>query len=40
MTAVDDLDVLIKRYQLALAEFMKGNPKPCRSSSPTQKTRA
>jgi ketosteroid isomerase-like protein len=28
MTAVDDVDVLIERYQLALDEFMKGNPKP------------
>ena len=29
MTAVDDLvDELIERYQLALGEFMKGNPEP------------
>jgi ketosteroid isomerase-like protein len=28
MTAVDDVDELIERYQLALDEFMKGNPKP------------
>ena len=27
MTAVDDVDELIERYQLALDEFMKGNPK-------------
>jgi ketosteroid isomerase-like protein len=28
MAAVDDVDQLIKRYQLALDEFMKGNPEP------------
>ncbi len=28
MTAVDDVDRLIEQYQLALDEFMKGNPKP------------
>jgi ketosteroid isomerase-like protein len=28
MTTVDDVDELIERYQLALDEFMKGNPKP------------
>jgi ketosteroid isomerase-like protein len=28
MTATDDVDELIERYQLALDEFMKGNPKP------------
>jgi ketosteroid isomerase-like protein len=28
MTAVDDVDELIERYQLALDEFMKGDPKP------------
>ena len=27
MTATDDVDELIERYQLALDEFMKGNPK-------------
>jgi ketosteroid isomerase-like protein len=27
MTAVDDVDELIERYQLALDEFMKGDPK-------------
>jgi hypothetical protein len=26
MDALDDVDQLIKRYQLALDEFMKGNP--------------
>ncbi|HJQ29799.1 MAG TPA: nuclear transport factor 2 family protein [Rubrobacter sp.] len=28
MTAVDDVDELIENYQLALDEFMKGNPEP------------
>jgi hypothetical protein len=28
MDALDDVDQLIKRYQLALDEFMKGNPEP------------
>jgi ketosteroid isomerase-like protein len=28
MTAVDDLDELIEQYQLALGEFVKGNPEP------------
>ena len=28
MTAVDEVDQLIEQYQLALDEFMKGNPKP------------
>jgi hypothetical protein len=28
MSAVEDVDELIERYQLALDEFMKGNPKP------------
>ena len=28
MTAADDVDQLIERYQLALDEFMKGNPGP------------
>jgi ketosteroid isomerase-like protein len=28
MTAVENVDELIERYQLALDEFMKGNPKP------------
>src|SRR3954464_5776221 len=28
MTAVDDVDELIDRYQLALDGFMKGDPKP------------
>ena len=28
MTAVDHVDRLIEQYQLALDEFMKGNPKP------------
>ena len=28
MTAVDNVDELIERYQLALDEFMKGDPKP------------
>jgi ketosteroid isomerase-like protein len=28
MRAAEDVDQLIERYQLALDEFMKGNPKP------------
>jgi ketosteroid isomerase-like protein len=28
MTAVGEVDQLIKQYQLALDEFMKGNPRP------------
>jgi hypothetical protein len=28
MTATDDVDELIERYQLALDEFMKGDPMP------------
>jgi ketosteroid isomerase-like protein len=28
MAAADDVDQLIKHYQLALDEFMKGNPQP------------
>jgi ketosteroid isomerase-like protein len=28
MAAADDVDELIERYQLALDEFMKGNPEP------------
>ena len=28
MRAAEDVDELIERYQLALDEFMKGNPKP------------
>jgi hypothetical protein len=28
MTALEDVDELIERYQRALDEFMKGNPKP------------
>ncbi len=28
MAAVDDVDELIEQYQLALGEFMKGNPEP------------
>jgi ketosteroid isomerase-like protein len=28
MTAVDDVDQLIERYQLGLDDFMKGNPEP------------
>ena len=28
MDALDDVDQLIKRCQLALDEFMKGNPEP------------
>ena len=28
MAALDEVDELIERYQLALDEFMKGNPKP------------
>jgi ketosteroid isomerase-like protein len=28
VSAVDDVDQLIEQYQLALGEFMKGNPEP------------
>ena len=28
MTAVDDVDELIEQYQLALGEFLRGNPEP------------
>jgi ketosteroid isomerase-like protein len=28
MSAVDDVDKLIEHYQLAMAEFVKGNPEP------------
>ena len=28
MSAVEDVDQLIERYQLAIGEFMKGNPEP------------
>ena len=28
MAAVDDVDQLIERYDLALGEFVKGNPEP------------
>jgi ketosteroid isomerase-like protein len=28
MSAIDDVDRLIERYQLALAEFVKGDPEP------------
>jgi hypothetical protein len=28
MAAVDEVDELIEQYQLALGEFMKGNPEP------------
>ena len=28
MAAVDDVDQLIEQYQLALGEFVKGNPEP------------
>ena len=28
MTAVEDVDELIERYQRALGEFLKGDPKP------------
>ena len=28
MTAVGEVDQLIEQYQLALDEFMKGNPEP------------
>ena len=31
MAAVDDVDKLIAQYQLALGEFMKGNPKPAQN---------
>jgi ketosteroid isomerase-like protein len=30
MAAVDDLDEVIEQYQLALNEFMKANPEPCK----------
>jgi hypothetical protein len=28
MAAVDDVDQLIEQYQLALGDFLKGNPEP------------
>ena len=28
MSAADDVDQLIERYQLGLGDFMKGNPEP------------
>jgi ketosteroid isomerase-like protein len=31
MAVVDDVDELIQQYQLALDEFMKGNPRPVRN---------
>src|ERR687897_3420266 len=31
MSAVDDVDELIERYQLGLDEFMKGNPEPVKA---------
>ena len=31
MAAVDDIDELIEQYQLALGEFMKGNPEPVKN---------
>jgi ketosteroid isomerase-like protein len=30
MAAVEDVDELIEQYQLALGEFMKGNPEPAK----------
>ena len=30
MSAVDDVDQLIEQYQLALDEFVKGNPEPAK----------
>jgi ketosteroid isomerase-like protein len=30
MAAVDDVDELIEQYQLALGEFVKGNPEPAK----------
>jgi ketosteroid isomerase-like protein len=30
MAAVDDLDQVIEQYQLALGEFVKGNPEPAK----------
>jgi ketosteroid isomerase-like protein len=30
MAAVDDLDQAVEQYQLALGEFMKGNPEPAK----------
>ncbi len=30
MAAVDDLDQVIEQFQLALGEFVKGNPGPCK----------
>jgi hypothetical protein len=31
MVAVDDLDEVIEQFQLALNEFLKGNPKPAQN---------
>ena len=30
MAAVDDLDKVIDQFQLALEEFVKGDPEPCK----------
>ena len=30
MAAIDDVDRLIERYHLALAEFMRGKPEPAK----------
>jgi hypothetical protein len=38
MSAVDDVDKRIEHYQLATAEFVRGNANPIRSCSPTGKT--
>src|ERR687890_1510738 len=31
MSAVDDVDELIEQFHLALDEFVRGNPEPCKS---------
>jgi len=38
MAAVDDVDVVVEQYRLALGEFMKETPSLRRSYSPIEKT--
>ena len=38
MSAADDVDALIERYQLALGDFMKGDPEPVKGLSTKEKT--
>jgi hypothetical protein len=38
MSAVNDFGEVIEQYNLALGEFMKGNPEPVKNSSLIEKT--